>query len=367
MSNTSFTASEQSTIQNTLQSKSILIIDDDPIFRQVTRVCLESYGCRVDEAENGLEGLVKLKADERDLVMCDLDMPILNGIEFVEEVSHAYPSLPIVVVSATEAISDVAQVLKYGIKEFIPKPIRDYSLLVTIVSKVVADSDRNNVVEKDFASQWVRAESEDVHEEVELHSHLDYLQYNPSAARELLQAMLPDNDFVQGEWRISYRLLQTAEVMPLVFDCAWIGKGQFAFYIVDSGSHLTAGVGTSLLVRTLFHDYIRTLKTGYADLKDIAEIIEHGIRCSDCSGAVSSMFGIIDTVHSSMSILPAGLDGRWWNHQSDLLIKGGSKLGDNCMHNFITKNLPVSEKSQVLVHNTGVCSFTLDIMKQITT
>ncbi|MGX9418933.1 response regulator [Vibrio sp. WJH972] len=366
MSGKQFSAREELDIKSKLQGKSILLVDDDPIFRSVMRSCLESYGCLVDEVENGLEGLVRLDQHSVDLVMCDLSMPILTGIEFVEEVSHSRTDLPIIVVSGTDAMSDVAQALKYGIKEFIAKPVRDYAHVMSMVSNILEDAKKQSV-ERDLASAWDRQESEDVPEEKELHFHLDYLQNNPPAARDLLHALMPDNDNIHGDWRFSYRLLQTADVMPLVFDCAWLSEGQFVFYIVDSGSHATEGVSISLLVRALFHDYIRTLKTGFADLKDLAQLIEHGIRCSSEEGAVSAMLGVVDTVSGSMSILPAGLNGQWRNENNELNVLGGVNLGDNCMRNFVTKDLPIGQKSKVLVHNTGVCSFTLDIMKQITT
>lgn len=368
MSGMGFSAnsSEPLTSKNILQGKNILIVDDDPTFRSLTRACLESQGCEVDEAENGLEGLVKLKQETLDLVLCDLSMPVLTGMEFVEEISHSYPSLPMLVVSATDEMSDVAQALKFGIKDFVAKPIRDYGELLTTITHIVEDAGNRSSESRDFASQWFRVDGGEIPEEEELHCHLNYLQSHPSAARDLLQAMMPAHDTVQGDWRFGYRLLQSAEAMPLVFDYAWLMEGQFAFYIVDSGSDTIDGVGATLLVRALFHDYIRTSTTRYADIKDLAEIVEHGVSCSDCSGAVSALFGIADTVHSTLSILPAGLNGLWKSHSADIKLDGGNKLGNKCMCNFITKDLPIGEKSQLMVSNVGVCSFTLDIMKRVT-
>ncbi|WP_200853866.1 response regulator, partial [Klebsiella pneumoniae] len=100
-------------------AKLILLVDDDPVFRRMTKGYLQKYGYQVIEAENGLDGLRKLRDHEPDLILCDLSMPVLNGIEFVEEVSSSYPSLPLVVVSATEEMADVAKALRFGIKDFL--------------------------------------------------------------------------------------------------------------------------------------------------------------------------------------------------------------------------------------------------------
>ena len=76
--------------------KVVMLVDDDPIFRRLTSGFLESQGYRVIEAENGLDGLQQLRTEEPDVILCDLSMPILDGIEFVEEVSLEYPSLPLI-------------------------------------------------------------------------------------------------------------------------------------------------------------------------------------------------------------------------------------------------------------------------------
>lgn len=367
MAESGISALGQFPFQETLKGKSILIVDDDPIFRRITGAFLESQGCAVVEAENGLEGLQQLKNENLDLVMCDLSMPILNGIEFVEEISQSYPSLPMVVISATEEMSDVAKALKYGIKDFIAKPVDDYPGLAASLANILDDSSNHMAEQRDFASQWFRVDGGEVPEERELHWHLDYLQNNSSAAREVLQALMPENDTNQGDWRFSYRLLQSAEVMPLVFDYAWLMEGQFVFYLVDSGSNPIDGVGTSLLMRALFHDYVRNLPNVYADLKDLIEVIEQGIRCTQSAGAVKALFGLVDTANGTLSILPTGLDSQWRQEQKSLSVKGGICLGEKATGNFITKGIKLDAASQLVVNNYGVCSFTLDIMKRVTT
>ncbi len=363
MSDSEFSAIEPVPHQDILQGKSILIVDDDPIFRRITGAFLESLGCVIAEAAHGLDCLMRLKEEKYDLVMCDLSMPILNGIELVEELSLSYPSLPMIVISATEAMSDVAKALKYGIKDFIAKPVRDYSGLASTIANVLHDSTNHISEQRDFASQWYRIDDGQVAEEKELHWHLDYLQNNPAAARDVLQALMPEKDTRQGEWRFSYRLLQSVEVMPMVFDYAWIMDGQFIFYLVDSGSHATDGVGSSLLMRAIFHDYIRNLKSSYADLKDLADLVEKGIDCGNCSGSVAALFGVVDTVSATLSVLPAGIDSRWRSGAHSVAIKGGRLLGEKCTLNFMTKGIGLAALSQLLVNTLGVCSFTLDIVK----
>ncbi|EPA0508727.1 response regulator [Vibrio alginolyticus] len=351
--------------QEVINQKLIMLVDDDPIFRKVTNAYLESQGFKVVEAENGLEALQQLRECQPDLILCDLSMPVLDGIEFVEEVSLEYPYMPLIVVSGTDEMSDVAKALRFGIKDFLPKPIGNYEHLSQAIENTLEDTDSHFSEQRDFSSQWFRVDDGgEIPDEQELYWHLEYLQQNPSAARDLLQALLPEKDAAQGDWRCSYRLLQSTDVMPLVFDYRWLMNGQFAFYLVDSASQTNDGVATTLLVRALFDDYLRNLKSFSADLKDMVGIIEKGIECSECAGAVNAVFGVADLASSSVSILPAGLDSHWSDGNTNQHIAAGNRLGGGSMKNFITRDLPLSVAGQLSIGCLGSSSFSLSITRK---
>ena len=261
-------------------------------------------------------------------------------------------------------MSDVAKALRFGIKDFLPKPIGNYEHLSQAIENTLENSDCHFAEQRDFSSQWFRVDDGgEIPDEQELHWHLEYLQQNPNAARDLLHALLPEKDTSQGDWTCSYRLLQSTDVMPLVFDYRWLMNGQFAFYLVDSASLDKDGVATTLLIRALFDDYLRNLKSFSADLKDMVEIIEKGIQCSDCTGAVDAIFGIADLASASISILPAGLDSQWFDGQENRHIAAANKLGDGSLKNFITKDLPLNGNGQLSVGCLGSSSFSLSIVQ----
>lgn len=346
------------------QPKLIQLVDDDPIFRRITSAYLQSQGYRVVESENGLQGLKQLREYQPDIVLCDLSMPVLNGIEFVEEVSLEYPSLPMIVVSATAEMSEVAKALRFGIKDFLPKPIGDYQHLAESIENTLEDSKNHLADQRDFSSQWFRVDGGgELPDEQELHWHLTYLEENPNAALSLLHALLPDKDTSLGDWRFSYKLLQSTDVMPLVFDYRWLINGQFAFYIVDSASVEKQGVATTLLIRALFDDYLRNVRGFSADLKDIAEIVERGIRHADYACPVNALFGLADVVDGRVEILPAGLDSRWSSGFINQHIAAGNRLGNHSLRNFITKELQIGSGSQLSVGCIGSASFSLTMMR----
>lgn len=353
-------------VQEAVDHKLVMLVDDDRVFRNVTRAYLESQGFKVVEAENGLEALQQLRECQPDLVLCDLSMPVLNGIELVEEVSLEYPSIPLIVVSGTDEMSDVAKALRFGIKDFLTKPIGNYKHLSQAIENTLEDSDAHFSEQRDFSSQWFRVDDGgEIPDEQELHWHLDFLYQNPSAARDLLHALLPEKDASLGDWRCSYRLLQSTDVMPLVFDYRWLMNGQFAFYLVDSASQENGGVATPLLVRALFDDYLRNLSSLNADLKDMTAIMEKGIQCSKCAGPVNAVFGLADFASSTVTILPAGLDSQWVGGDTRQHIEAGNRLGDGSMKNFITRDLSIHDSGRLSIGCLGSSSFSLSIERRI--
>lgn len=344
-----------------LQRKRVMLVDDDPIFRRITGAYLQAQGYEVFEAEDGLEGLKILRECEPDLVLCDLLMPVLNGVEFVEEVSIAYPSIPMIVVSATESISDVAKVVKCGIKDFLTKPISNPDNLRDAIESSLEDADSHLSDQRDIATQWFRVDSAEMPEEQELHWHLEYLAKNRSAAKDFLLALLPGKETSQGDWKCTYRLLQSTNVMPLVFDYTWLISGQFVFYLADSDSEIEHGAATTLLVRALFHDYLRGLKSQSADLINIARIIEKGIDCANCAAPINVVFGIADVVDGKLSILSAGLEVRVSDQNHSQHIQSSRRLGERSASNFQVTDFKLDTRCSISTSRMGTSSFALEI------
>ena len=77
----------------------ILIIDDDSRIRNLFRLWLEREGYEVFEAENGLEGMRILRSSEIELLICDLIMPVQEGIETITQVKYEFPNIGIIAIS----------------------------------------------------------------------------------------------------------------------------------------------------------------------------------------------------------------------------------------------------------------------------
>ncbi|RMG85725.1 MAG: sigma-54-dependent Fis family transcriptional regulator [Bacteroidetes bacterium] len=110
----------------------ILIVDDEPSIRRTLRDILEYEKYKVDEATDGLECLVKLKKDKYDVIIMDIKMPKMDGMEALERVALLAPDTPVVMISGHANIDTAVEAVKKGAFDFISKPPDLNRLLITI-------------------------------------------------------------------------------------------------------------------------------------------------------------------------------------------------------------------------------------------
>jgi len=110
----------------------ILIIDDEKSIRKTLTEILSYEGYKIDEAADGEEGLKKFKEKTYDLVICDIKMPKLDGIEFLEKAKQISADVPIIIISGHGNIDTAVDAVKKGAFDYISKPPDLNRLLITL-------------------------------------------------------------------------------------------------------------------------------------------------------------------------------------------------------------------------------------------
>ena len=113
----------------------VLTIDDEPLIRESITDYLEDSGFTVFQAENGKIGLELFRREKPDIVLVDLRMPEIDGLDVLTAVSKEAPGIPIIVVSGTGVIQDVIDALRLGAWDYLVKPISDLAVLEHAVNK----------------------------------------------------------------------------------------------------------------------------------------------------------------------------------------------------------------------------------------
>jgi two-component system nitrogen regulation response regulator NtrX len=110
----------------------ILIIDDEKAIRKTLTEILSFEGYKIDEASDGEEGLKTFKEKTYDVVLCDIKMPKLDGIEFLQKAGEINPDIPIIMISGHGNIETAVEAVKKGAYDYISKPPDLNRLLITI-------------------------------------------------------------------------------------------------------------------------------------------------------------------------------------------------------------------------------------------
>jgi len=111
---------------------SILIIDDEKAIRKTLTEILSFEGYKIDEAADGEEGLKRFTEKHYDLVLCDIKMPKLDGIEFLERAKMIHPDVPVIMISGHGNIDTAVEAVKKGAFDYISKPPDLNRLLITL-------------------------------------------------------------------------------------------------------------------------------------------------------------------------------------------------------------------------------------------
>ncbi len=127
------------------QTAKILAVDDEFDFVQTLKGILENHGFEVDTSCSGYEALQMLSLHEYDLVVLDLTMPLISGIETLKRIKKIDPGLPVIILTGDSRVGMVVEVMKLGAYDYFTKPIEWDKLEISINNALVTKSLRNEV------------------------------------------------------------------------------------------------------------------------------------------------------------------------------------------------------------------------------
>jgi two-component system, chemotaxis family, chemotaxis protein CheY len=112
-------------------AKTIMIVDDAPSVRRIVGLALRAAGYNVVEAQNGKEACEKLDGRKLDLVICDLNMPIVDGIGFLQSIkaNENYRFTPVIMLTTESAAEKKSAARAAGAKAWLTKPFQPSTML----------------------------------------------------------------------------------------------------------------------------------------------------------------------------------------------------------------------------------------------
>ena len=163
----------------------ILVVEDETVFRHMLVNYLENEGACVFQAEDGIEGLSGAALYQPDLVLCDLNMPNLDGHEVIACLAARYPQIPIIVISGQDRMEVVGRALRAGARDFLLKPIRDWSQVVRSIDQCLLAQEAAN-------------------SQLELVEHVHDFRRHDWAATRLLDSLSTPVLQEWGPWQVTF-------------------------------------------------------------------------------------------------------------------------------------------------------------------
>ncbi|HEY8134338.1 MAG TPA: response regulator, partial [Thermoanaerobaculia bacterium] len=114
----------------------VLVVDDETAIREAIRMTLEYEGYRVDEARSGEDGIDKATKVPYDAILLDIKMPVLDGIEVLENLKQQKVPSPVIMVSGHGDIQTAVECTKRGAFDFLEKPLNRDKLLLSVRNAV---------------------------------------------------------------------------------------------------------------------------------------------------------------------------------------------------------------------------------------
>jgi phosphoserine phosphatase RsbU/P len=231
----------------------VLIIDDDAGVRKVFRRVLEQMGSRVLEAENGKTGLVLCRECKPGVVLLDLRMPEMDGLDVLSTLVADHPETPVVVVSGQGTMTDAVEALRRGAWDFVSKPLPDNEILRQAVRRGV---ERSRLLCQNRAyGESLRSANE------RLSAALNELRSDEQGARQLQFQLLPEDGLRLGRLRFERRLFPSQLLSGDFLDYFSLNERFAGLYLADVAGHGAASAFVTAILTTLVGKYREALRT----------------------------------------------------------------------------------------------------------
>ncbi len=135
---------------NFLHNKTILITDDNQMNRLLASTILKNYGADIVEASNGEEAIRIIQNEEPDLVLMDIQMPIMNGYEASKKIRQEGYAMPIIALTANAVRGENENCIKAGMNDYMAKPFKEEELLRTLANWLKDKDEKNHNMDNVF-------------------------------------------------------------------------------------------------------------------------------------------------------------------------------------------------------------------------
>ncbi|EPK9079287.1 two-component system response regulator RssB [Pseudomonas aeruginosa] len=278
-------------------SATLLIIDDDEVVRESLAAYLEDSNFKVLQALNGLQGLQIFESEQPDLVICDLRMPQIDGLELIRRIRQTASETPIIVLSGAGVMSDAVEALRLGAADYLIKPLEDLAALEHSVRRAL---DR----------AYLRVENQRYRDKLEaanreLQASLNLLQEDQNAGRQVQMNMLPVTPWSIEGLEFSHRIIPSLYLSGDFVDYFRVDERRVAFYLADVSGHGASSAFVTVLLKFMTTRLLyESRRNGTLPEFKPSEVLAHinrGLINTKLGKHVTMLGGVIDLEKNSLT------------------------------------------------------------------
>ncbi len=345
----------------------VLVVDDEDLILKVMKSFFLRRRDHCDVASNGIEALALVEKNRYDVILSDISMPGMSGLEFIGHVKTSQPHTVCILMSGLGSRGDVISALKIGVFDFIDKPMPDLAALTMVVDRA-AESGRV-VRERDALLENLREQNSKLeYSLLRLHEAFGQLRQQEDAWESDLQKA----QHVQRKFLPSgFTRVPGFDFFGYYAPCEQLGgdffgtlsllDGRVALYLVDVAGHGVSAAMITVTFRELMRARRRTASddTLFGEPSEILRYMNDALLEENFEPPifVSMMYCVIDPRAHEVSVACAG-------HPAPILVSspnqvqavaaGGTVLGAQSAARFTTIKLPLNPGDALLFYSDGL-------------
>jgi serine phosphatase RsbU (regulator of sigma subunit) len=211
----------------------VLVVDNEFIIREGLVAYLEDSGYQVIAASNGKEAIDFFNSQHPDIIITDIDLPLVSGLDVIRHAKSCVPQIPVIVVSGLAQSHNIIEALRLGIFDYMAKPINELSKI-------------NESINKALEKQRLKDENEKIRQT---------LLEDQEAGRSVQEKTLPPSPYEKASMFLEHKVLPMLYLSGDFVDYVRVNDNIFVFYMADVSGHGAAAAFVTVLVKMFVREY----------------------------------------------------------------------------------------------------------------
>ncbi len=280
----------------------ILLIESDPVASQAAEDYLLAHGYQVLQAGSGRRGIELFHERHPDIIICDLNLPDMDGFEALETILTESPDIPIVVLADRSSTHDAIKAIRLGVSDYLLKPVEDLEILgLSVVNSLrrAALLSENSRYRKKL--EMINRELEDT---------VVLFKLDQQAGRHVQMSMLPRSPLDIAGYHFQHCVIPSLYLSGDSVDYKPVSRQRVLFYIADVSGHGSSSAFLTVLLRfrieQLRREHIRSRFTQPLSPALLLKSLNRDLLDAGLDKHITMVAGVLDRENNTLLYSVAG-------------------------------------------------------------